>query len=70
MSTPQSDTTLSGPPPADTAAGLTKREYYAVHLFGAVTSTLSQYCTMQDKAQHAVDAADALIKALEEKGGA
>ena len=49
------------------ATGLTKREYFAAHLFGPVTANLSQYCTMQDRAQHAVDAADALIQALDRK---
>lgn len=49
------------------SSSLTKREYFAVHLFGPVTANLSQYCTMQDRAQHAVDAADALIRALQEK---
>lgn len=45
-------------------AGLTKREYFAVHLFEGVVSRLSVNCTLQDKAQYAVEAADALIKAL------
>ena len=48
-------------------AGLTKREYFAVHLFEAVTANLSLNCSMQDKVNHAVDAADALLKALETK---
>ncbi|MEM6917326.1 MAG: hypothetical protein AAF491_12240, partial [Verrucomicrobiota bacterium] len=43
---------------------LTKRDYFAVHLFEAVTSKLSLNCSLQDKAQHAVDAADALLEAL------
>lgn len=55
------------PAAADSAPGLTKREYYATHLFGPVTANLSQYATMQDKARHAVDAADALLRALAEK---
>lgn len=48
--------------PYDT--GLTKREYFAVHLFEGVVSRLSVNCTLQDKANYAVEAADALIKAL------
>lgn len=61
-SSPGAPTTTGEP-----ASGLTKREYFAAHLFGPVTANLSQYCTMQDKVEHAVDAADALIKALAEK---
>ena len=45
-------------------SGLTKREYFAVHLFEGVVSRLSVNCTLQDKAKYAVEAADALIKAL------
>jgi hypothetical protein len=45
--------------------GLTKREYFAVHLFEGVTVGLSVNCTLRDKAKHAVDAADALMEALE-----
>lgn len=48
-------------------AGLTKREYFAVHLFEAVTANLSMNCSMQDKVNHAVDAADALLEALDKK---
>lgn len=44
--------------------GLSKREYFAVHLFEGVISKLSVNCTLQDKANYAVEAADALIKAL------
>lgn len=46
---------------------LTKRDYFAVHLFDAVTSKLSLNCSLQDKAQYAVDAADALMEALAQK---
>jgi len=46
------------------ANGLTKREYFAVHLFEAVVAKLSVNCTLQDKANYAVEAADALIRAL------
>ncbi len=45
-------------------SGLTKREYFAVHLFEGVIAKLSVNCTLQDKAKYAVEAADALIKAL------
>ena len=48
---------------------MSKRDYFAVHLFQAVTANLSLNCSLQDKANHAVDAADALIRALEEKQG-
>lgn len=44
--------------------GLTKREYFAVHLFEGVIAKLSVNCTLQDKANYAVEAADALVKAL------
>lgn len=44
--------------------GLTKREYFAVHLFEGVIARLSVNCTLQDKAKYAVEAADALCKAL------
>ncbi len=44
--------------------GLTKREYFAVHLFEGVIAKLSVNCTLQDKANYAVEAADALCKAL------
>ena len=54
-------------PIAAAPPGLTKREYFAVHLFEAVTANLSMNCTMQDKVNHAVDAADALIAALDKK---
>ncbi len=47
--------------------GLTKREYFAVHLFEGVISRLSVNCTLQDKANYAVEAADALCKALSAK---
>jgi hypothetical protein len=47
------------------AVGLTKREYFAVHLFEAAISKLSVNCTLQDKANYAVDAADALVRALQ-----
>lgn len=55
--------------PVTISTGLTKSEYIAVHLFEAVTATLSQNCSLQDKAEHAVNAADALIQALEKKTG-
>ncbi len=45
-------------------AGLTKREYFAVHLFEGVVAKLSVNCTLQDKANYAVEAADALCRAL------
>ncbi len=45
-------------------AGLTKREYFAVHMFQGVIANLSLNCTLDDKAKYAVEAADALIKAL------
>jgi hypothetical protein len=44
--------------------GLTKREYFAVHLFEGVTARLSVNCTLQDKANYAVEAADALVRSL------
>lgn len=44
---------------------LTKRDYFAVHLFQGVTAQLSANCTLRDKANYAVEAADALIRALE-----
>jgi len=47
--------------------GLTKREYFAVHLFEAVVAKLSVNCSLQDKANYAVEAADALIRALATK---
>ena len=47
-----------------THAGLTKREYFAVHMFQGVIANLSLNCTLDDKAKYAVEAADALIKAL------
>lgn len=46
---------------------LTKREYFAVHLYQAAIANLSQNCSLRDKAEHVVDAADALIEALERK---
>ncbi len=46
------------------AVGLTKREYFAVHLFEGVIAKLSVNCTLQDKANYAVEAADALCRAL------
>lgn len=63
-------TPAPAPAPQPIAAappGLTKREYFAVHLFEAVTANLSMNCTMQDKVNHAVDAADALLAALNKK---
>ncbi|MEM9017994.1 MAG: hypothetical protein AAGC68_13350 [Verrucomicrobiota bacterium] len=48
---------------------LSTREYFAVHLYQAATANLSLNCSLQDKAKHAVDAADALIRALEENPG-
>lgn len=50
-----------------TGRGLTKREYFAVHLFEGVIAKLSVNCTLQDKANYAVEAADALLKALNQK---
>ncbi|MEX2580577.1 MAG: hypothetical protein WD342_16075 [Verrucomicrobiales bacterium] len=47
-------------------AGLTKREYFAVHMFEGVIANLSLNCTLADKANYAVESADALIKALGE----
>lgn len=47
--------------------GLTKREYFAVHLFEGVIAKLSVNCTLQDKANYAVEAADALLKALNQR---
>ena len=44
--------------------GLTKREYFAVHLFEGVIAKLSVNCSLQDKANYAVEAADALVRAL------
>lgn len=55
---------LPGEVPRRESEGLTKREYFAVHLFEAVVSRLSTNCTLQDKAKYAVEAADALVKAL------
>ncbi len=49
--------------------GLTKREYFAVHLFEAVVAKLSVNCTLQDKANYAVEAADALLRALQADAG-
>lgn len=54
----------SGGVPDRDCAGLTKREYFAVHLFEGVTARLSANCTLQDKANYAVEAADALLRAL------
>ena len=54
-------------PSDSTPQGISKREYFAVHLFEAVTANLSLNCSLQDKANHAVDAADALLLALKEK---
>lgn len=51
-------------------AGLTKREYFAVHMFQGVIANLSLNCTLEDKAKYAVEASDALIKALGEKSEA
>ena len=45
-------------------AGLTKREYFAVHMFQGVIANLSLNCTLEDKAKYAVEASDALVKAL------
>ncbi len=50
--------------PGKDYTGLSKREYFAVHLFEGVISKLSVNCTLQDKANYAVEAADALVKAL------
>lgn len=50
--------------PGNDHTGLSKREYFAVHLFEGVISKLSVNCTLQDKANYAVEAADALVKAL------
>ena len=55
---------LPGEEPGRESGGLTKREYFAVHLFEAVVSRLSVNCTLQDKAKYALEAADALVKAL------
>lgn len=49
--------------------GLTKREYFAVHLFDGAIAKLSVNCSLLDKARYAVEAADALCQALEEKQG-
>ncbi|MEM1443478.1 MAG: hypothetical protein AAGF67_14115 [Verrucomicrobiota bacterium] len=59
----------SGPDglPSPAVETLSKRDYFAVHLFDAATSKLSLNCSLQDKAQYAVEAADALLTALEEK---
>ncbi len=54
--------------PGKDYTGLTKREYFAVHLFEGVISRLSVNCTLQDKANYAVEAADALVKALGKEG--
>ncbi len=48
-------------------SGLTKREYFAVHLFEGAISKLSINCSLLDKARYAVEAADALCQALEER---
>jgi hypothetical protein len=53
-----------GAGPGGFQSGLTKREYFAVHLFEGVVAKLSVNCTLQDKAKYAVEAADALCKAL------
>jgi len=58
--TPASSEALEAPQPR-----LTKREYFAVHLFQGVTANLSANCTLRDKATYAVEAADALIRALD-----
>jgi hypothetical protein len=50
--------------PGSGQPGLTKREYFAVHLFEGVVAKLSVNCTLQDKAKYAVEAADALCRAL------
>ena len=57
-------TQTSGSVPERDYTGLTKREYFAVHLFEGVIARLSVNCSLQDKANYAVDAADALVKAL------
>ncbi len=70
MGTPGNDNAFPSPDLASGSAadpnntGLTKREYFAVHLFEGVTSRLSVNCTLQDKANYAVEAADALLRAL------
>lgn len=53
-----------GSVPGRDYTGLTKREYFAVHLFEGVIARLSVNCSLQDKANYAVEAADALVKAL------
>jgi hypothetical protein len=58
----------SGAGPGPVPSGLTKREYFAVHLFEGVVAKLSVNCTLQDKAKYAVEAADALCKALSAEG--
>lgn len=55
---------IPGSVPGRDGTGLSKREYFAVHLFEGVVSRLSVNCTLQDKAKYAVEAADALVKAL------
>lgn len=70
MATLGSDSAFPSPPPGDVPVpgvgqtGLTKREYFAVHLFEGVVAKLSVNCTLQDKAKYAVEAADALCRAL------
>lgn len=70
MATLGSDSAFPSPSPGDVPApgigqtGLTKREYFAVHLFEGVVAKLSVNCTLQDKAKYAVEAADALCRAL------
>ena len=54
----------AGQLPVRDYSGLTKREYFAVHLFEGVTARLSANCTLQDKANYAVEAADALVRSL------
>jgi hypothetical protein len=58
-----------GSVPGRDYTGLTKREYFAVHLFEGVIAKLSVNCSLQDKANYAVEASDALIKALSASSG-
>lgn len=58
-----------GSVPGRDYTGLTKREYFAVHLFEGVIAKLSVNCSLQDKANYAVEASDALIRALSASSG-
>lgn len=51
------------------AAGLTKREYAAIHIFAALTNDRSGFVSNEKMAQVAVQQADALFNELDKKEG-